>query len=93
MDRYFEEGSKYCHCRDLQVRGSVRASGQVREVGTEKRDRMSGNSHGKTGTIAVTTTDIHLARQICEYLYHAHNGAPVFNSNRDEYLVPFNWTR
>jgi hypothetical protein len=93
MDWYFEEGSKYCQCRDLQVRGSVRPSGQVREVATDKRDRMSGNSHGKTGTIAVTTTDIHLARRGDGNLYLDRNGVRNFTSGQDEYLVRLKGTR
>ncbi len=93
MDWYFEEGSNYCQCRDLQVRGSVRPSGQVREVGTEERDRMSGNRHGKTGTIAVTTTDIHLARRGDGNLYLDRNGGRNFTSGQDEYLVRFKGTR
>ena len=93
MDWYFEEGSKYCQCRDLQVRGSVRPSGQVREVGTEKRDRMSGDSHGHTGIIAVTTTDIHLARRIGGNLYLSRNGVRNFSSGQGEYLVQLKGTR
>ena len=93
MDWYFEEGSKYCQCKDLQVRGSVRPSGQVREVGTEERERMSGNSHGTTGTTAVTTTDIHLARRGDGNLYLDRNGVRNFTSGQDEYLVRLNGTR
>jgi len=93
MDWYFEEGSKYGQSRDLQVRGSVRPSGQVREVATEKRDRMSENSHAKTGIIAVTTTDIHLARRIGGNLYLSRNGVRNFSSGQGEYLVQLKGTR
>jgi len=59
----------------------------------KKGDRMSGNSHGKTGTTAVTTTDIHLARRVGGSLYLARNGGRDFSSGQDEYLVRLNGTR
>jgi hypothetical protein len=54
---------------------------------------MSGNSHGKTGTIAVTTTDIHLARRGDGNLYLDRNGVRNFTSGQDEYLVRLKGTR
>ena len=93
MGWYFEGGSKHGQCRDLQVRGSVRLSGQVREVETQDGDRMSGTSHGKTGTTAVTTTDIHLARRGDGNLYLDRNGVRNFTSGQDEYLVRLKGTR
>jgi len=54
---------------------------------------MSGNSHGKTGIIAVTTTDIHLARRIGGNLYLSRNGVRNFSSGQGEYLVQLKGTR
>jgi len=54
---------------------------------------MSGNSHGKTGTIAVTTTDTDLARRGDGNLYLDRNGVRNFTSGQDEYLVRLNGTR
>ena len=48
---------------------------------------MSGNSHGKTGIIAVTTTDNHLPRRIGGNLYLACNGVRNFSSSQGETLV------
>ena len=54
---------------------------------------MSGNSHGKTGTIAVTTTDIHLARRGDGNLYLDHYGVRNFTSGQYEFLVWLKGTR
>jgi len=54
---------------------------------------MSGDTHGHTGIIAVTTTDIHLARRVGGSLYLARNGGRDFSSGHDEYLVRLKGTR
>jgi len=45
-----------------------------------------------TGTL-VTTTDIHLARDLGEALHHAHQGALEFHYNDAENLLRVHWRR
>lgn len=71
-----------CRCNEVCAH-----RGRSVKSGIEKRDRMSGNSHGKTGTIAVTTTDIHLARRGDGNLYLDRNGVRYFSTGQGEYLV------
>lgn len=47
----------------------------------------------KDGVIAVTTTDVHLARRIGEALHRAYQGQLDIKYSQDEYLVRVNWTR
>ena len=41
----------------------------------------------------ITTTDIHLARDIGEAFEHAYRGELEFHYNRDEYLLRVRWQR
>jgi len=43
--------------------------------------------------LMVTTTDIHLARDIGEALEHAYKGTLDFHYNKDEYLLRVRWQR
>jgi NMD protein affecting ribosome stability and mRNA decay len=47
----------------------------------------------KDGAALVTTTDIHLARDIGEALHHAYKGDLEFHYNPQEYLLRVSWTR
>lgn len=44
-------------------------------------------------TLMVTTTDIHLARDIGEALQHAYKGELDFHYNQEEYLLRVQWKR
>ena len=43
--------------------------------------------------LIITTTDIHLARQIGEALEHAYRGELDFHYNKEEYLLRVHWHR
>ena len=43
--------------------------------------------------VMVTTTDIHLARDIGEALHHAYHGELEFHYNEDDNLLRVHWTR
>ena len=46
----------------------------------------------KDGMLAVSTTDIHLARQIGEALHHAYQGELEFHYNPEQNLLRVHWT-
>lgn len=43
--------------------------------------------------VVVTTTDLHLARDLGEALHHAHKGELDFHYNEDEQLLRVHWRR
>lgn len=45
------------------------------------------------GKLLITTTDIHLARQIGEALHHAYQGDLDFHYNKEQYLLRIRWQR
>jgi hypothetical protein len=45
------------------------------------------------GKLSITTTDIHLARNIGEALQHAYKGDLKFHYNKAEYLLRVHWQR
>lgn len=45
------------------------------------------------GNLLITTTDIHLARDIGEALHHAYKGDLDFHYNKAEYLLRVRWQR
>lgn len=47
----------------------------------------------KDSETLVTTTDIHLARNIGEALHHAYQGEMQFHYNPEQYLLRVSWTR
>lgn len=45
------------------------------------------------GNLRITTTDIHLAFDICDALHHAYKGDLDFHYNKAEYLLRVHWQR
>ncbi len=45
------------------------------------------------GSVEVTTTGIHLAREIAERLHHAYKGELGFHYNKEDNLLRATWTR
>jgi len=44
-------------------------------------------------SVLVTTTDVHLARNIAERIHHAYQGRLSFRYNKEEMLLRASWTR
>jgi NMD protein affecting ribosome stability and mRNA decay len=68
----------------------------VRNV--EKRERENHplkrimDTEEKDGTMLVTTTEIHLAREIGEAIHHAYQGELEFHYNPEQNLLRVHWT-
>jgi hypothetical protein len=69
----------------------ARAEHPLARIITTKKDdeRKSGSEDG----ILVTTTDIHLARDLGEALHHAYHGDLEFHYNEAEKLLRVGWQR
>lgn len=51
------------------------------------------NSDDPDDGIVITTTDIHLARDLGEALHHAYHGELEFHYNKEEKLLRVHWSR
>lgn len=69
----------------------ARAEHPLARIMTTKESNEKGD--GGTEGILVTTTDIHLARDLGEALHHAYHGELEFHYNEAEKLLRVHWRR
>ena len=71
----------------------ARAEHPLARIITIKNDDDDEEKQGEEVGILVTTTDIHLARDLGEALHHAYHGALEFHYNEAEKLLRVRWQR
>jgi len=65
---------------------------EAQEKAERPLQRIMAIEQTKEGTL-ITTTDIHLARNIGEAIHHAYQGELEFHYNSDQNLLRVNWAR